>query len=37
MEGTIKEINEVKNIITYDDLNTSGGQSGSPVALIEKD
>ena len=38
MKGTIKEIRELQNgkkLILYDDINTSGGQSGSPVDLVK--
>ncbi len=37
MQGTIMDILPDKGLITYSDINTSGGQSGSPVALVETD
>ena len=40
MTGTIKEIRLLPNgktILLYNDINTSGGQSGSPVFLIREE
>ncbi len=37
MQGSIMQIKPEQGIITYNDINTSGGQSGSPVALVETD
>ena len=40
MEGTIKKFltsDKGHKLMLYDDINTSGGQSGSPVYLIKGD
>lgn len=39
MTGTVKEICQSKNggkLLIYDDIDTTGGQSGSPVIKISK-
>lgn len=39
MSGTVKEICNTKNggkLLVYDDIDTTGGQSGSPVLKISE-